>query len=312
MVKKKIFVIGGDMRQYYLAMKLFDKGYDIACYGMKRLEEEKNVEVPETLALGMVDNGVILLPVPVLQDNLQIKSTEKKILLKELEDSIRKGQIVFGGNLPKSLIQVCKEKEAICVDYMNLDEVTVENAQVTAEGAILEAALLGNIRMQNSNCLVIGFGKCGEALAQKLSAWGAVVTIMARSKEARSKAEAYGYYTRDMFGKERELKTDKEKEQEKEIAKRIKYQFVFNTVPAMVLDKKAVDIILTDRGKEEYPIIVDIASLPGGVDFEYCREKEVKAEIHQGIPGKYAPKTAGVILAKAVLNRIENSSCTNK
>ena len=35
------------------------------------------------------------------------------------------------------------------------------------------------------------------------------------------------------------------------------------------LDKKAVDIILTDSGKEEYPIIVDIASLPGGVDFEY-------------------------------------------
>lgn len=293
MKKKKIFVIGEDMRQYYLAMELAGKGYEITCYGMKKLEEEKTVKVPETLAFGMLDNDVILLPVPVLQDNLQIKSKEKKILLKELTDSVRKGQIVFGGVIPKELKDACEKKEAVCVDYMKLEKVTLENAQVTAEGTVLQAALLSNDTIQGSDCLVTGFGRCGEALAEKLADWGAKVTVMARSEEARSKAEFCGYQARDMFGKMQE--------------KQNKYQMVFNTVPAMILDKKAIDILLENRKKEEYPIIIDIASLPGGVDFEYCRKKGIKAEIYQGIPGKYAPKTAGVILSKAVLEKIENT-----
>lgn len=79
MKEKKIFVVGGDERQYYLAMELWKKGFPILCYGMRKLEEEDFAETPETLALGMIDSDVILLPIPVLQDNLQVKSKEKNI-----------------------------------------------------------------------------------------------------------------------------------------------------------------------------------------------------------------------------------------
>lgn len=299
MEKKKIFVIGGDVRQYYLAMELEKKEFKITCYGMERLEEEKFVKVPETLEKGMLDNDVILLPVPVLQDNLQVNSKEKKILLKDIQKYIRKGHIVFGGNIPKSFLETCEKKEAFCVDYMRLEKTTLKNAEVTGEGALVEAAKLGNRTIQGSGCLIIGFGRCGEALAERLSAWGADVTVMARSKEARSKAEFCGYHARDMFEKE----GIKEEENQ--------YQFIFNTVPAMILDKNAIDSILQEKEKEEYPIIIDIASKLGGVDFEYCRKKEVKAGLYPGIPGKYAPKTAGVILSQAVLESLKKKNEIN-
>lgn len=298
MKEQKVFVVGGDMRQYYLAMELWKKGFQIMCYGMDKLEEKDFVKTPETLALGMIDSDVILLPVPVLQDNLQVKSKEKNIFLKELEAHIRKGQIIFGGKLPESLKSVCKEKKAQWIDYMELEQVALKNAVPTAEGAILEAMKLSKITIQKSRCLLIGFGRCGEALAEKLSALEAEVTIMARSEEARNKGAFCGYQTRDMFGKESEEEGSYIK------AKKMDYDFIFNTVPAMVLDKSVLKDILEGKEKEEYPIIIDISSTPGGVDFEFCREMSVKAGLYLGIPGKYAPKTAGVILSEAVLEKL--------
>lgn len=126
MKEKKIFVVGGDMRQYYLAMELWKKGFKIMCYGMNELEEKDFVKTPKTLELGMIDNDVILLPLPVLQDNLQVKSKEKSIFLKEVEAHIRKGQILFGGKVPESLKSVCKEKEAQCIDYMEIEQVALK------------------------------------------------------------------------------------------------------------------------------------------------------------------------------------------
>ncbi len=298
MKEKKIFVVGGDMRQYYLAMELWKKGFKIMCYGMNELEEKDFVKTPKTLELGMIDNDVILLPLPVLQDNLQVKSKEKSIFLKEVEAHIRKGQILFGGKVPESLKSVCKEKEAQCIDYMEIEQVALKNAVPTAEGAILEAMKLGKITIQKSRCLIIGFGRCGEALAEKLSALEAEVTIMARSEEARNKGAFCGYQTRDMFGKESEEESSYRK------AKKMDYDFIFNTVPAMIMDKSVLEDMLEGKKKEEYPIIIDISSTPGGVDFEFCREMSVKAGLYLGIPGKYAPETAGVILSEAVLERL--------
>lgn len=298
MKEKKVFVVGGDNRQYYLAMELWEKGFQITCYGMERLEEKDFVKTPETLELGMFDSDVILLPVPVLQDNLQVKSKEKNIFLKELEAHIKKGQMIFGGKLPESLKNVCQEKKAQWVDYMELEQVALKNAVPTAEGAILEAMKLSNMTIQKSRCLVIGFGRCGEVLAEKLSALEAEVTIMARSEAARNKGAFYGYQTRDMFGKESEEEASYRK------AKKMDYQFIFNTVPAMVMDKSVLKDMLEGKEKEEYPIIIDISSAPGGVDFAFCKEMSVEAGLYLGIPGKYAPKTAGVILSEAVLQQL--------
>ena len=49
-------------------------------------------------------------------------------------------------------------------------------------------------------------------------------------------------------------------------------------------------------------IIIDLASEPCGTDFSAAKELGITAEKALGLPGKFAPKTAGEILKETVLN----------
>ena len=47
-------------------------------------------------------------------------------------------------------------------------------------------------------------------------------------------------------------------------------------------------------------LIVDLATQPGGTDFEAAHEFGIKAILAPGLPGKVAPLTAGKVLADVV------------
>ena len=57
---------------------------------------------------------------------------------------------------------------------------TTRNAVATAEGAIAEAVLHSDGTLHGAACLVIGFGRVGLALAQRLRGLSAHVTVAAR------------------------------------------------------------------------------------------------------------------------------------
>ena len=71
-----------------------------------------------------------------------------------------------------------------------------------------------------------------------------------------------------------------------------------NTVPALVLTAPQLSKV---KGES---IIIDIASKPGGVDFEYCRKKNISAKLCLGLPGKYAPMSAAGILMEVIIKTI--------
>ena len=52
--------------------------------------------------------------------------------------------------------------------------------------------------------------------------------------------------------------------------------------------------------------IIDIASAPGGVDYEAAGALGIAAKLCLGLPGKYAPKTAGEILAEEIMKTETN------
>ena len=82
-------------------------------------------------------------------------------------------------------------------------------------------------------------------------------------------------------------------------------EFIFNTVPHMILDKYMLD----QMSKEA--VIIDIASSPGGTDFAYAESLRIKALLAPGLPGKVAPKTAGKILAQVYPQLILRHLTTN-
>lgn len=161
---------------------------------------------------------------------------------------------------------------------MKIPETAIKNAVATAEGAICEAIKAGSINLQDSRCLIIGYGRCGSVLADKLSSLKAHVNVLTLKSEDIAKAAASGYEeTSNDFGR---------------------YDFIFNTAPALVITPERINTI------KRSCIIIDIASNPGGTDFEYCKSRGITAMHCLGLPAIYSPETSAKIIFDEIIKYI--------
>ena len=71
---------------------------------------------------------------------------------------------------------------------------------------------------------------------------------------------------------------------------------VFNTVPACVLGREILSKLRKDA------LIIDLASKPGGVEFDTARELGIKTVWALSLPGKCAPISAGDIILETIGN----------
>ena len=129
--------------------------------------------------------------------------------------------------------------------------------------------------------MVLGYGRCGKVLANMLKGIGALVTVSYRNDDDSAYIEANGFDKCNIY----------------EIKSCIKnFDFIFNTIPACILDKFVLKQVLKST------IIIDIAQAPGGVDYNYARDLNIKALYCPGLPGRVAPFTAAKILKDSLLN----------
>ncbi len=163
------------------------------------------------------------------------------------------------------------------MEYLKDPEIASENAIATAEGAIAELISLMPVNLEGARVVVMGFGRCGKAIAEKLYCMGAEVSVVARSERALRLAHYFGF---------RDYPMDADIPFEEMDA-------VVNTIPALVIDKEQIDRL-------RHAVILDIASAPGGCNFAYCREKGIKSKLALGLPGIYSPKTSGALLFSAM------------
>ena len=75
---------------------------------------------------------------------------------------------------------------------------------------------------------------------------------------------------------------------------------LINTIPSIVVDQSML------RRMNNQAVIIDLASKPGGIDFDYAESIGIKTIHALGLPGMVAPKTAGEILAIQVIKLIED------
>ena len=74
---------------------------------------------------------------------------------------------------------------------------------------------------------------------------------------------------------------------------------IFNTVPAKVLNRDVLQFVSNDS------LIIDLASKPGGVDFDFAQQKGIKTIHALSLPGKVAPSTSANYM-EAVIHNIIN------
>ena len=169
------------------------------------------------------------------------------------------------------------------VDYFAREELTIRNAIPTAEGCIGILMAERSRTLWGSSILLTGFGPVGQALGVRLAALGAQVTAAARRPAQRALAESFGLRSVpiDRLG---------------QIAPA--FDTVVNTVPAPVLS----EAVLARLRPQSF--IVDLASRPGGTDFDAARRLGHRATHALSLPAACAPETAGEAVARTVCDMI--------
>ena len=268
-------ILGGDLRQIYLGRMLKQQGLPtVTSADLGRL----NLSLEEAIKA----SSVLLCPVPFTKDGKTIFSTDS-LKITDLLRHLTPDNTLFGGNIPDFVKDHAKEHKIPYFDFLEIEEITLENTIATAEGAIVEAIRLSPDCLHQSRCLVTGFGRCGKTLACKLQGLSADVTVADRDAVQLAFGTALGLKTKPLS----------------EISQDIgEYHFIFNTIPAPVIREAEIRLMRPDV------TIIDIASAPGGVDFTACKSREINARLCPGLPGAYAPKAAAEILLKAVMKSL--------
>ncbi len=276
----RVSVIGGDLRQLTLAELMAKDGYDVSVIGFG--ENSMSSKYKTTNDINDVsESDIIILPMPVTLDYKTINAPfeQKPIKLSLLSKKIKKGALILGGRISKEVLNVFKNNK--CIDYYNREELMIKNAVPTAEGAIEIAMAETAITLQDSNCLIIGYGRIGKVLSSLLRSLGANVCVSARKYSDLAWIDVNGYKSVHNDN----LKT---------VANN--FDLIFNTAPALILDEEILKTISPDC------VVIDLASKPGGVDFEKAQDLGLKVIWALSLPGKCAPISSGKIIKETILN----------
>lgn len=279
-------VIGGDLRQAYLAESIAADGYFV--YAAEFDKYPFSGLVKKTSTEEAVERCThVILPLPVTMDGITIQApySYHPIILDEYFASMLGEKPVFGGQLdklPKMEIWYKVRK----YDYFQRESLAVENAVPSAEGALEIAMRELPVTINGSRCLVAGYGRIGKVLARMLSSLGAQMTVSARKPEDLAWIKLNGF---------RAVKTA-------EIRNSGCYDVIFNTIPSIVFDAQTLSLVA------ENALVIDLASAPYGVDFEAAKRLNIKTILASGLPGKVAPQTAGIIIKNAIYQMIREES----
>lgn len=275
-------VIGGDMRQAKLAELLLEDGHTVTAFAVDKLKIEK-VTRREKLSEAIADAECVILPLPATSSEGVINTpfSGTTLTTRQVFSLISPGQIVCAGRINEGLRELSEWSGAELYDYFAREELTVANAASTAEGAVQIIMEETPKTLLGAKCLVIGYGRIGKILSHRLNAMGAKVTVAARKCSDFAWIQAFGYDSENS---------------EKLNGKLSGYDVIINTVPAKILDESKLIQL------SKHCLCLDLASKPGGIDFQAASRLGVHAVWALSLPGEVAPETAGMCIKDTIYN----------
>lgn len=276
----KIGIFGGDKRMLFTAQAFVCDGHEVLLAGFDSLVSLCDIRICSVQEAADECDCAVLPIRPIVDGDLNAPFSAYPIRISDLTERIGEKPIFTGSS--QMLLPFAKGK---VYDYTVCEAFQLRNAQLTAEGAIglilheYEGAVYG------TDMLITGYGRIGKALSRCLDALGANITVAARRFDDRVSITHYGMTAADYPDLDYAL-----------------YRVIINTVPAMVLDQDAVDQMREDV------FIIDLASVPGGVDFHAARDRELTCIHATALPGKTAPLTAGIIIKDTIMNILKREA----
>ena len=285
MLRKKFAVIGGDMRNVYLA-DLLKKDYQyVEIYGF---EKSGKPWAMKNSPLDFVLEGarVIVGGIPLLGENnyLTMPLSKEKISLDEILEKIPEDSHLIAGKMPDAVKRQFEQKKVKCTDLLDREEMAVLNAVPTAEGAVHILLQELPITLLGSRILIVGYGRVGKVLSRLLNGFGAEVWVAARKYADMAWVEAQGFKPVPMHQLARYVSD---------------MDAIVNTAPAPVITREILEKARADC------LLLDLASTPGGIDFKSAEAFGFKVMWVLSLPGKIAPLSAGDIIRRTIYNILE-------
>lgn len=292
MFQYDISIIGGDKRTACMAPILAERGYRVICFrtvqnACSHNQAPKNrIHHAGSLREALDSAPVIVGGIPLVKAQClycEEAASDSAISISDIHRGLHKRQKIFAGIIPESFRRTCEEREINCYDFMLDEPMTLSNAVSTAEGAILEALLHKSTNLHMSETLVLGFGRCGKILADRLKGLHACVTVCSRDANELALARSLGFRTLHLAKLCQDI---------------CRYEYIFNTIPTCILNRRCLEKMSSNA------LVIDIASDRIGADYEAAQQLKRNIRFCPGLPGKYAGETCARQLTDFVIKRI--------
>lgn len=277
-MKKTFGVIGGDRRQAELARLLAADGHTVCTYGLEGWKPGGEGTLDHA-----AEAGTVILPLPLCKGDGVLNCEEGPVPTSDLFRRLRPDQLVLAGQVKAAQRWEARDCGLTLVDYFQREELTVANAAATAEAAVQVAMEQMDRTLLGMECLVLGFGRIGKLLSNRLHGLGARVTATARKPGDLAWIRAYGWRaleTQDLDGN------------------LAPFGVVFNTIPSLILNGPLLEQLPEDC------VCIDLASIQG-IDQTAAEKVGLRSVWARSLPGRLVPRTAAAVIRDAVYYILE-------
>lgn len=290
----KFAIVGGDLRNIKLAGLLKSSGHQVFSYGMANglinsaVASTEVIEKCNDLAEACGKGEIVISSIPFTSDGKTVNAPfhNSNIDIYDFLNTIPEGRMLIAGKIPIEVKNFAEVKGIKVFDILEREDMSILNAIPTAEGAIQIAMEEMPITIHNCNALVLGYGRIGKMLIGLLKSMGAKTAVAVRKNKDFAWAEYENVESMDFTHLSNKIG---------------KFDLIINTVPALVLEKHSLEYV------KHGALIIDLASNPGGVDFQHANKLLIKTIHALSLPGKVAPTTSAISMGKVIFNIIEEA-----
>ncbi len=273
---KSYLVAGGDMRYMHLAEYLAKEGNSVYTIGFDKAIATSIYNIIPPISSLKLD--YIILPIIATNDgeHLNAPCYSGDILLNQVISLASNTTTIYYGRLSCDIITMLKSKDIALVNYSEESEFIQKNSTLTAKGII--DIIAEHTTFNVKNVLVLGYGNVAKAVITELKK--SSVTLYVSSRDVMTQGNMYNIA---MLNESIAL---------------LQADIIVNAIPALVLDKARLDRVKKDT------LIIDVASKPGGTDFDYAKKLNLTVIHALAIPGRLYPKESGKAVYETITKLI--------
>ena len=285
LANRQIVVVGGDARQLEVIHQLIAAKAKVTLVGYSELTQFQHTCTFANwheIKLDKID--LIILPVSGVCKNGEVEAVfhQKTVFLTdEIIQQTHKDCLFMSGVASLAFKEKMKRLNRKLVCLFERDDLAIYNSIPTVEGTLMMVIQNTDFTIHHAKIAVLGFGRIGMSLARTFHMLGAKVKVGTRKPEDLARAFEMGI----------------EGFRIKDLPEHLSdIDIIIQTIPAEILDAKRLCFV------HPKTLIIDLASRPGGTDFEFAKKRGMKVIHALGLPGIVAPKTAGKMLAQVIQN----------